>query len=41
MTSEELRRFFSTCDDHLRRLYMAILLTGMRKGEAEYLTWED
>lgn len=41
MTSEDLKRFFSACDDRSRRLYMAILLTGMRKGEAEFLTWDD
>ncbi len=41
MTSEELKKFFAACTSAQRRLYMSILLTGMRKGEAEYLVWED
>jgi integrase/recombinase XerD len=41
MTSEELQKFFAVCDEFDRRLFMTILLTGMRKGEAEYLTWPD
>jgi integrase len=41
MTAEELRQFFAACDDDERRLFMSILLTGMRKGEVEYLTWAD
>ena len=41
MTREELTRFFAACDDGERRLFMSILLTGMRKGEIEHLTWAD
>lgn len=41
MTSEDLRKFFGACDDLERRLFMTILLTGMRKGEAEHLCWSD
>ena len=41
MTSEELRQFFSACDEHQRRLFSTILLTGMRKGEVEHLQWSD
>jgi integrase len=41
MTSEDLKRFFAACDERNRRLYMAILLSGMRKGEVVHLTWND
>jgi len=41
MTTEELKKFFAACDDDERRLFMSILLTGMRKGEVEHLTWPD
>ena len=41
ITSADLRMFFEACSDRDRRLFMSILLTGMRKGEAEHLTWED
>jgi integrase len=41
MTSEELKKFFGACSDDDRRLFMSILLTGMRKGEVEHLTWSD
>ena len=41
MTTEELRQFFAACDLDERRLFMSILLTGMRKGEVEHLTWAD
>jgi site-specific recombinase XerD len=41
ITSADLRKFFEACSDRDRRLFMSILLTGMRKGEAEHLTWED
>ncbi len=41
MTSDDLRKFFGACRADERRLFMAILLTGMRKGEAEFLTWDD
>ena len=41
MTSEELKKFFEACNGDDRRLFMAILLTGMRKGEVEHLTWAD
>ena len=41
MTTEELKQFFAACEDDERRLFMSILLTGMRKGEVEHLTWAD
>jgi integrase len=41
MTTEDLKKFFTVCDDGDRRLFMAILLTGMRKGEVENLCWSD
>ena len=41
MTSEDLRRFFATCDVEQKRIFSTMLLTGMRKGELEYLTWND
>src|SRR5258708_446564 len=41
MTSEELKKFFGACKEDDRRLFMSILLTGMRKGEVEHLTWSD
>ena len=33
--------FFAACTPGQRRLYEAILFSGMRKGEAEWLTWND
>jgi integrase len=41
LTTEQLRRLFAACDEQDRRLFMTILLTGMRKGEVEHLTWAD
>jgi site-specific recombinase XerD len=41
MTSDELRKFFGACNEDERRLFSTILLTGMRKGEIEHLTWQD
>jgi integrase len=41
LTTAELKKFFGACDESERRLYMSILLSGMRKGEAEHLTWSD
>jgi site-specific recombinase XerD len=41
MTTEQLKKFFGACDEDERRLFMSILLSGMRKGEVEYLTWSD
>jgi site-specific recombinase XerD len=41
MTPEELKKFFAACDEDERRLFMSILMTGMRKGEIEHLTWAD
>lgn len=41
MTTEQLKKFFGACDEDERRLFMSILLSGMRKGEAEHLTWSD
>lgn len=41
MTSEDIRKFFAACREDERRLFSTILLTGMRKGEVEHLTWSD
>lgn len=41
MTADELKQFFTACGDGDRRLFMTILLSGMRKGEVEHLTWAD
>jgi integrase len=41
LTVDELTRLFAVCKERERRLFMTILLTGMRKGEAEHLTWTD
>lgn len=41
LTSEELKRLFAACGGAERRLFMTILMTGMRKGEAQHLTWAD
>ena len=41
MTSQELRKFFEACDVEQRRIFSTMLLTGMRKGELEHLTWDD
>lgn len=41
LTSEELTRFFSACAEDDRRMFMCVLLTGMRKGEVEHLCWSD
>src|SRR2546427_239358 len=36
LTSEQLTRLFAACNLRERRLFMTILLTGMRKGEVEH-----
>jgi integrase len=41
LTSGDLKKFFDACSDSERRLFMTILLSGMRRGEVEYLTWDD
>ena len=41
LTSEELKKFFEACNEDDRRLFMSIVLTGMRKGEVEHLCWSD
>ena len=41
LTSEELKRLFAACNGVERRLFMTILMTGMRRGEAQHLTWTD
>jgi len=41
MTSEDIRKFFAACREDERRLFSTVLLTGMRKGEVEHLTWSD
>jgi integrase len=41
LTVEQLKTLFEACDEGERRLFMTILLTGMRKGEVEHLTWND
>jgi integrase/recombinase XerC len=41
LTSDDLAKLFNACTPGERRLFVAILLTGMRKGEVEHLTWSD
>lgn len=41
LTSDELRRLFEACRERERRLFMTVLLTGMRKGEVMHLLWSD
>jgi integrase/recombinase XerD len=41
LTSDQLTRLFAVCAERERRLFMTILLTGMRRGEIEHLTWAD
>jgi integrase/recombinase XerC len=41
MTSGDLRKFFATCEAEQKRIFSTMLLTGMRKGELEHLTWND
>jgi integrase len=41
LTVEQLKKFFEACKGEERELFMTILLTGMRKGEVEHLTWSD
>ena len=41
LTADELRRLFASCSDAERRLFMTVLLTGMRRGEVQHLTWAD
>ena len=41
LTSDDLRAFFGACDDREQRVFATILLTGMRRGEIEHLTWPD
>jgi len=41
MTAQELKKFFGACEEDERRLFLSILLSGMRKGEVEHLTWSD
>lgn len=40
-TVEELKQLFAACDDDERRLFMTILMSGMRRGEVETLSWSD
>lgn len=41
LTSDDLKKFFAVCSEDDRRLFLGVLLSGMRKGEVEHLTWED
>jgi integrase len=41
LTTEELTRLFAACPEWERRLFMTILMTGMRRGEVQHLTWAD
>ena len=41
LTTEELNRLFAACTEAERRLFLTILMTGMRRGEAQHLTWSD
>ena len=38
MTSPDLQQFFRACTERERRVFSTMLLTGMRRGEVEYLT---
>ncbi len=40
-SAEEISAFFAACSEEELRVYSLILLTGMRRGEAEHLTWDD
>jgi integrase len=41
LTAEQLKQLFAACSERERRLFMTILLSGMRRGEAMHLTWAD
>jgi integrase len=41
LTADQLKRLFAACTEAERRLFATILLTGMRRGEIEHLTWTD
>lgn len=41
LTSDQLKRLFVVCNERERRLFMTILFSGMRRGEAMHLTWTD
>lgn len=41
LTEAELGALFNECDAYLRAVAITLLHTGMRKGEAEALRWED
>lgn len=41
LTTEELKRLFAACPEWERRLFLTILLTGMRRGEVQHITWSD
>jgi integrase len=41
LTADEIKRLLAACGEDDRRLFSSILLTGMRKGEVEHLTWKD
>jgi integrase len=40
-SDDDLKKFFDACNPEERRIFATMLLTGMRKGEMENLTWED
>jgi integrase len=41
LTADQLKKLFAACRDGERRLFLTVLLTGMRKGEVVHLTWSD
>jgi integrase len=41
LSTTELERLFAACTEVERRLFMTVLMTGMRRGEAMHLTWAD
>ena len=41
VTSGDLKRVFHSCNQEEKRIFSTMLLTGMRKGEMENLTWKD
>lgn len=41
LTTEQLKALFIACNPVERRLFSTILMTGMRRGEVQHLTWPD
>lgn len=41
LTADELKKLFEAAAEDERRMFMTVLLSGMRKGEVSHLTWAD